>query len=98
MVKDIDGNRLVGVKGWEANMLEDVNSLVWYKDKGMFYVKTENRRPCKLYYQELDTDPEILYENTDPSCWMDITMSKDKKFLMISLTNKSNSTLKCLKL
>jgi len=70
MIKDTKENRLVGVKGWENNVLERANEIVFYKDRGVFYTKTENRRPNRLYYQEFDKEPEILLEETDPECWV----------------------------
>jgi hypothetical protein len=36
MVKDTKENRIVGIKNWEANVLEEVNEVVFYKDKGIF--------------------------------------------------------------
>jgi protease II len=60
MVKDTKGSRILGVKGWQANVLEDAGEVVFYQDKALFYTKTHNRRPHQLYYQEFDGEPQLI--------------------------------------
>ena len=60
MIKDTKENKILGIKGWEGNVLEQAGEVVFYMDKGLFYTKTENRRPSKLYYQEFDSEPQLI--------------------------------------
>lgn len=72
--------------------------MVFFKDRGVFYTKCENRRPAKLYYQGFDSEPELLWEEKDPAYWMYIELSKDKSQLIVSSSTKSQTKVKCLNL
>jgi hypothetical protein len=36
-------------------MLQNVDNLIFRGEKGIFYTQSENRRPCKLFYQDFDS-------------------------------------------
>jgi protease II len=54
MIKDVKENRIVGVKGWANNMIQ-ADNVLFKGEKGVFFVKTINRRPAQLYYQGFST-------------------------------------------
>jgi len=40
MMKHIKDNRIVGIKGWEGNMLHNVDNLIFRGERGFFYTKS----------------------------------------------------------
>ena len=61
MLKNIEKDHIVGVRGWEDNRLYGVDNVVFLDNGGglglgIFYTKMDrNRRPYELYYQDIHT-------------------------------------------
>lgn len=63
MIKNIDEDYIVGVKGWENNRLKGVDNIVFAGDNGIFYTKVTNFRPAELWYQNIKTgEAQMIYE------------------------------------
>lgn len=62
MIKNINDDHIVGVKGWENNRLKGVDNAVFDGDNGIFYTKVIKYRPTELWYQNIRTgDTYMIY-------------------------------------
>ena len=82
--------------------IKDVsNSVQWANDnKTVFYtIFDESWRPYKLFRHKLGDDPKadvMVYHEPDEAFWIDITKTKNKKFLVLEFGNKTTSEMRIL--
>lgn len=82
--------------------IKDVsNSVQWANDnKTVFYtIFDESWRPYKLFRHKLGDDQKadvMVYHEPDEAFWIDITKTKNKKFLVLEFGNKTTSEMRIL--
>lgn len=45
MIKNINDDHIVGIKGWQNNRLKGVDNMIFDGDDGVFYTKVIKYRP-----------------------------------------------------
>ena len=94
--KDLKNNKVL-----KDNIKRCYNSLVWASDnKTVFYtVLDETLRPYRVYRHTLNskTEDELVYEEPDGKFWMELSVSKSKKYLFINSASSMTSEVRYLK-
>jgi len=88
-VKDMRVNKVIG-----GLKLNNVCQIEFTTDNHILYTETEgvNRRPFKVSRMSLETlEPTTIFTDSDPTHFIDLTVSKDRKFFVISSNTKEDS-------
>lgn len=94
MIKNIVEDHIVGIKGWENNKLQGVDNLVFGGQNGIFYTKVINYRPSELWYQNINSgETQLLYAQKNGEFYLDISMAKDGKHLIVNSNSKQHSKI-----
>ena len=95
MVKDVERNRIVGVKGWEDNMLRETENVVFDGDEAIFFTKlAADFRPHEVWRQDLKTgEKELVYREESTEHYVDIYLTKDSSHLIINPNSKEDNEL-----
>ncbi|KAI8146369.1 prolyl oligopeptidase family-domain-containing protein [Fennellomyces sp. T-0311] len=85
-------------KDAESEVLHDVFNFVWANDETVYYtVPNEQLRPHKVYAHRLGTDQEndiLVYEEPDETVFVDITSTKDMKYITINSNSLASSEIR----
>ncbi|ORX61634.1 hypothetical protein DM01DRAFT_1126440 [Hesseltinella vesiculosa] len=83
---------------WEGEILQDVFNFVWANDQTVFYtMANEQLRPCKVYAHRIGTEQSedvLVYDEHDETAFVDITSTKDSKFVTINSNSLSSSEIR----
>ncbi|KAG2218836.1 hypothetical protein INT45_007603 [Circinella minor] len=82
----------------DTEVLYDVFNFVWANDSTVFYtVPNEQLRPHKVYAHRLGTDQAddiLIYEEPDETVFVDITSTKDSKYVTINSNSLASSEIR----
>ncbi|KAL4185682.1 hypothetical protein AMTRI_Chr10g7150 [Amborella trichopoda] len=88
-IKDLETGCLIS-----NSFVRGVVSLAWAKDSRtlLYTVVDETQRPHRVFSRSLGSDDTdcLIYEESDLSCSVDITSTKDGKFITVYLLDSSN--------
>ena len=95
MVKDLERNQIVGVKGWEDNMLKETENVVFDGDEAIFFTKlAADFRPHEVWRQDLKTgEKQLIYQEKGGEYYVDIYLTKDNRHLIINSNSKEDNEL-----
>ncbi|SAM00587.1 hypothetical protein [Absidia glauca] len=78
--------------------LEDVFNFVWANDHTVYYTMADTQlRPCQVFAHRLGTDQtedRLVYEESDGTAFVDITSTKDSKYITINSNSLSSSEIR----
>ncbi|KAG0187414.1 hypothetical protein DFQ28_006378 [Apophysomyces sp. BC1034] len=91
---------LAGRETWKNEVLDDVFNFVWANDQTVYYtVPNEQLRPYRVYAHRLGTlqsEDVLVYEELDDTVFVDITSTKDMKFVTINSNSLSSSEVRVI--
>jgi oligopeptidase B len=82
---------------------DTIGNIVWNSQStGFYYIKlNENWRPDKLMFHLLGADAYsdiLLYQENNPSCYLDISSSSSKKYLFLNSGNSNSNEIRLIAL
>jgi protease II len=89
-VKDMTSNKVLPIR------LKNVSQVEFGSNNNiLFYTETDHsNRPCKVKMLNLETNFETsIYRDDDPTHYIDLGVTKDKKFLIIASNTKEDSEI-----
>ncbi|MCB9878964.1 MAG: S9 family peptidase [Planctomycetes bacterium] len=92
-VKDLDSGEVTGV------LAERVTSVEWAADgETLFYVTEDatTKRSNQLWRRRPDGKPELLFEEKDELYSVDLSRTKDRRFLLLGCASKDTADWRCL--
>ncbi|CDH53354.1 oligopeptidase b [Lichtheimia corymbifera JMRC:FSU:9682] len=85
-------------QGEKNETLHDVFNFVWANNETVYYtVPNEQLRPYRVYAHRIGTaqeDDVLVYEETDDTVFVDITSTKDMKYVTINSNSLSSSEIR----
>ncbi|CAO3617218.1 unnamed protein product [Cunninghamella blakesleeana] len=97
---DLHFKDLKGRKDWKDEILTDVFNFVWANDQTVFYtIANAQLRPYKVYAHKIGTDQSsdiLIYEEKDDTAFVDITCTKDSKYITINSSSLSSSEIRVI--
>ncbi|KMZ72993.1 putative Oligopeptidase B [Zostera marina] len=94
-VKDLQTGYIV-----PSSKVERVVSVAWSEDNIhlLYTVCDQNLRPCRVFCKKLGSKKKdnLIFEEHDPGCCVDITSTKDGKFITINSNSRSSSEEGCI--
>ncbi|KAI9251219.1 prolyl oligopeptidase [Sporodiniella umbellata] len=85
---------------WENEVLENVFNFVWANNKTVYYtVPNSQLRPYQVYAHQIGTDQSqdvLVYEESDDTVFVDITSTKDHKYVTINANSLSSSEVRVI--
>ncbi|KAF7723205.1 hypothetical protein EC973_002280 [Apophysomyces ossiformis] len=92
---------LAGREHWKNEVLDDVFNFVWANDETLYYtVPNEQLRPYRVYAHRLGTEQSediLIYEELDDTVFVDITSTKDMKYVTINCNSLSSSEVRVVR-
>lgn len=89
-IKDLRSGRIIS-----SSRVEGVVSLAWAKDCSclLYTLCDETQRPNRVFCTKLGSDgaDDLLFTENDASCCVDITSTKDGKFITINSNSRTSS-------
>ena len=85
--KDLKTGKVLPIK------IESVGNIDWGCDRIVYYTENDStNRPCKVKRLDLNTGEETcLFVDDDPTHYLDIGITKDKKYIVINSNTKEDS-------
>ncbi|KAG2189449.1 hypothetical protein INT44_004591 [Umbelopsis vinacea] len=92
---------LSGAMNLKGDILEDIFNFVWANDnKTVYYTVTSDQlRPNKVYAHIIGTSQEediLIYEDKDETTFVDISSTKDMKYITINANSLSSSEVRLI--
>ncbi|KAG1383270.1 hypothetical protein G6F61_001522 [Rhizopus arrhizus] len=85
---------------WENEILENVFNFVWANNKTVYYtVPNSQLRPYRVYAHTIGTDQSedvLVFEELDDTVFVDITSTKDNKYVTINANSLSSSEVRVI--
>ncbi|KAI8077145.1 prolyl oligopeptidase [Thamnidium elegans] len=85
---------------WENEVLDNVFNFVWANDQTVYYtVPNAQLRPYQVYAHIIGTEQSqdvLVYEELDDTVFVDITSSKDGKYVTINANSLSSSEVRVI--
>lgn len=85
---------------WENEVLENVFNFVWANNKTVYYtVPNSQLRPYQVYAHIIGTEQSqdiLVYEEPDDTVFVDITSTKDNKYVTINANSLSSSEVRVI--
>lgn len=86
---------------WENEVLDNVFNFVWANDNVVYYtVPNGQLRPYQVYAHQIGTEQSedvLIFEELDDTVFVDITSSKDGKYVTINANSLSSSEVRIIR-